>query len=838
MSPRRAEHIAPDATVSRFDTAIEWLLVALLAFMPLAFGAVEAWSEFVVVLLAAAVALCLAAKLVVRREERVVWTWAYVPLVLFLLVAALQLLPLPREAVRAVSPHTEAVKADLLGDLPDAQQRLDAMTLSFYPLATRHDLRLALVAAVVFVAVVNVVRRTDQVKRLLAAIAVIGGGVALLALAQDLFGNGKIYWVVPTVGGKDYSGTFICHSHYGQFMNLSIGAALGLLLLKLHESFSHGPVRLPDVVERLGDARCRPVWCLAAVIVLGAATLFVSLTRGGMVALLIAGGFTALVLASRRALQGRGWLMMVLALGAFTAVLYLGFDAVYDRLATLREMHAYKGRWQIVQDVASAWTRFPALGTGLGTHQVVYPMFDRATVPALAAHAENEYAQLAEETGIVGLALLLAFLAVVWHRYVHNVRHLRLPVRSAAFGLGFGLLAVMIHSLSDFGQHLPANFCLSAVSCGLLVGIARMGRLRAHRPRWWRPLTRLQPLRVAAALAVAAVAAWSLLGAHRARCAEARWRSALRIEHQLRENDWLGSNDQYAALIRHADDAVRCQPDNVHYRHWLAVYRWRSISRVTDPGTGNVVITPRTLEFTRRIVTDLHQARALCPTFGPTYCVVGQLEKFILERPQGADHIRTGYALAPHDPTACFVAGQLDAAEGRADESLAKLRRCVALNGRFFPEIAELYVRQVDRPDLAVQLASENTGRLLRVARLIQETGDNQPLASQAKAQAVQLLKARSQEPDAPAATLAAMARIWSQEGDREAAIQCYRKALALDYGQAAWRLALARLLADTGRVPEAIHQARVCLRLRPEMDAARKLIADLSLEPAALTEK
>jgi len=475
MERRPHDPTTPDGAPSQFDTVIEWLVIALLAFMPLAFGAVEAWSELVVIALTSAMAIVLALKLASQRETGLVWSWAYVPIALFVLVVVLQLVPLPAGLVRAISPGTAATKTKLLGDLPNAADGLRTMTLSFYPLATRHDLRLFLAAVVVFVVVLNVYRRPDQIKRLLAAIAILGGAIAILALAQALFGNGKIYWAVPTGNEKTYSGTFICHSHYGQFMNLAIGAALGLLLVKLHETFRHGPLTLPDVVERLRDPRLRPVWYLAGMTVLGAATIFVSLTRGGAVSLLIAGGFTALVLASRRALKGRGWIMMVLALGAFICVLYIGFDAVYDRLVTLQQRHAYQGRWQILDDLTVSFTRFPALGTGLGTHEVVYPMFDRSTSPALAAHAENEYAQLAEETGIVGLGLLLVFLGVVWHRYAHNVRHLRFPIRSAAFGLGFGLLAILLHSLSDFGQHLPAIHGLTAVSCALLIGLARMG---------------------------------------------------------------------------------------------------------------------------------------------------------------------------------------------------------------------------------------------------------------------------------------------------------------------------------------------------------------------------
>ena len=71
-----------------------------------------------------------------------------------------------------------------------------------------------------------------------------------------------------------------------------------------------------------------------------------------------------------------------------------------------------------------------------------------------------------------------------------------------------------------------------------------------------------------------------------------------------------------------------------------------------------------------------------------------------------------------------------------------------------------------------------------------------------------------------------------------EAAIEHYRLALALDYGQVNWRFSLARLLADSGSITEAIHQARICLRLRPGFRAAERLIEDLSVHPKALGQK
>jgi len=52
------------------------------------------------------------------------------------------------------------------------------------------------------------------------------------------------------------------------------------------------------------------------------------------------------------------------------------------------------------------------------------------------------------------------------------------------------------------------------------------------------------------------------------------------------------------------------------------------------------------------------------------------------------------------------------------------------------------------------------------------------------------------------------------------------------------WRLKLAELLAETKNFTEAIHQARICLRLRPQLNAARQLIATLSVMPEAIEQK
>jgi len=828
-----------DSPVSYFDKVIEWLLISLLAFMPLAFGAVEAWSEEVVVALAAAISLCFLLKLIIEKNERFIWSWAFVPVAIFIFIAIIQLIPLRAGLVTAISPNTAATKQELLGDLPNSSALLRFMTLSFYPNATKQNLRLVLSVAAVFFVVVNIYRRPDQIKRLLGAIAIIGGSIAVLALAQDLFGNGKIYWFISPGAGLARSGTFVNHSHYGQFMNLSIGAALGLIMVKLHEAFTKKKITPEIVLEYLSSPAAKVIWLLLAIIIIGVATVFVSLTRGGMVGMLLAAGFTTVVISTRRSLRGQSWIMVLLALAAFICVLYLGFDAVYDRLATLRDMRvAEAGRWQIVKDIALAWTRFPAFGTGLGTHEVVYTMFDRSTIRALAAHAENEYAQAAEETGLIGLAALVVFGIIVWVNYVRNAKSGSIPIRSAAYGLGFGLLAIMLHSFSDFGQHLPANAMLSGVSCALLLGLAKIGQKTNPDIKIDRVSQSSRVLRIIALVCMAGFWTWAILGANNARLAESHWKKALVLEQSLMGQDRQASDSEYVNLISNAATAADFQPDNIKYKHWLNVYRWGSISRITDPNTGAVIIPEQGMEFVHRIVDELHNARLLCPTYGATYCVVGQLEKSTLGNPNGAELIRKGYQLAPCDPTACYVAGLLDIEEQHIDASFGKFSRAIALDGRFLQSVINIYVNHASRPDLAVAIAGDNSGRLSYVANALADMEEHEDIAKKAQARVIELLKQKCSDPDAPASSLASLANVYRREKNNQAAIELYGRALKLDYGQVQWRFALAGLLRDTGKIPEAIHEARICLRLSPQFKAAERLIADLSVLPGVVIEK
>src|SRR4051812_24287286 len=102
--------------VDWLDAVAECVVTALLVFMPAAFGVVAPWSETVV----AAGAMTLAVLVAIKhlwRGPGAGGAWAYLPVVLFMLLVVAQLVPLPSTLVGTISPATLATRQRLLADL-------------------------------------------------------------------------------------------------------------------------------------------------------------------------------------------------------------------------------------------------------------------------------------------------------------------------------------------------------------------------------------------------------------------------------------------------------------------------------------------------------------------------------------------------------------------------------------------------------------------------------------------------------------------------------------------------------------------------------------------------
>ena len=124
MEPCKVAFENIEAAPSKFDAGIEWLVGGMLIFMPLLFGARNAWTEEVVIALSGCIVILFLLKLTVDRNQRIVWTWAYVLVGLFAVIAAVQLVALPASLISKISPHTVGLRTELLAGLPQAEELL------------------------------------------------------------------------------------------------------------------------------------------------------------------------------------------------------------------------------------------------------------------------------------------------------------------------------------------------------------------------------------------------------------------------------------------------------------------------------------------------------------------------------------------------------------------------------------------------------------------------------------------------------------------------------------------------------------------------------------------
>jgi tetratricopeptide (TPR) repeat protein len=465
-------------------------------------------------------------------------------------------------------------------------------------------------------------------------------------------------------------------------------------------------------------------------------------------------------------------------------------------------------------------------------------MFQNLNSTLLFTHAENEYAQVLEETGILGLVFLIIFGIIIFLTFIRNIRGGRGAIGSATYGLGFGIMAILVHSLSDFGQHVPANAFLTVIFCALLLAINRQGRQEKTMSKGSHGgLVRV--VRVVVLAAVCVVFGYALKQADGARRGEEYWKQALSIEKGLLENDWKGTKKQYDDLIAMTEAAVEAQPGNMKYRYCRNVYQWYSMSRAVDNEfrRGDISGDDEYLSRVRVIGDELNEIRAVCPTFGPAYSMAGQIEKFILNEDAGAEKIRKGFVLAPCDPVACFVAGRLDIVEGNVDDAAVKFQKAVEIDGSFFKEVVNIYVMELSRPMLAVESAGEDVSRLVYVTEVLEDML-YEDMAESARAKTQKLLEETCGNGDATPVELATLAEIYDKQDEQERAIEHYSRALGLQYSNVYWRLKLSKLLAETGRVDEAMKHARICLRIRPQFKAAAELLGELSVLPGPLSRE
>jgi tetratricopeptide (TPR) repeat protein len=820
------------------DYAIEWVLGALLLFTPAAFGSTEAWSQQIFFAGVALLAVLMTVKLMTDHQSKLVWTWAYVPIIAYLAVVALSLIPLPAGLLKVISPGTIEEKARLLADLPNVADLTATSTISFDVWSTERGLRIVTAMSVLFIATVNVFRTPQQIKRLLALIVGAGTAFTLLTLAQNLTaipGKPMIYWTFYWEAQPPHpnSGPFVGHAQLGQYLNLTLGATLALALVMVGETFAGEEIALSEVKDRLGEPKLRLVYLLVAVMAAMAVAVAWSVSRGAMIGLAVATVVaTVLILVKRGWRRGETPLLVGIVGGA---AIVLGAVVWFVFLPELEKRPGHYGisggaRLEILKQVPRMVAKWPVMGTGLESFEWVYPDFqdNQVTGPGVSDHAENDYAQTLTDTGIVGGIITVAFLVIIGANWLKAFRG-TMPIHLASIGIAFSLVAVMVHSAADFAQRTPAVGMLSALLCGATLSLAGITPRRASNHAT--PQFASSPLpRLAVGVAMVAALGWALWSNHAVRMGEANyWVSDPTYTGGLDPNN--PEDDQaleafFKERIDGCELALRYDPKALYYIHYLNEFRWRKLSRKRDPKTHQIIWPDGADEQARQIVNELSQARSLCPTFGPLYILQGKVLWERLDKAAGVRLLQRGHDLKPIDPLVHFYFAEIAAAEGNWEEAVRWSASCFRQDRGYMQMLADLLVTRHRQPSLAIDVFEQDLHALYDLARMIPPAEE----ALQRRIRAaliVQLTRETERYPDEGKGYVH-LADQLQADGQKEAAVEALGKAIKIEYANIEWRMRRARLLADLGRPQEAISDVELVLGMKPQMDEAKTLLDSL----------
>ncbi len=435
LTASTADTVVQTPGASTLDRTIFYGVFGLLLFGPLAFGAVEAWSIFVLEAGASLLLLLWTMRQAISGELSVIGNPLFAPMLVFALLIALQL------ATGRTAYRHETASAGLL----------------------------YCVYGILCFLVVQVLRRTPQIQAATVMFTVYGFLLATFALVQSLSSTSKLYWLrTPRSGGWIY-GPYVNHNHYAGLMEML------------------APVPLVFALTR----RARGPWKIFAGLAaaLMAATIFLSGSRGGMLALV-----AQIALLSAVAIwQQKGRRKVAATLAVFLVIgvgllAWLGGGELSQRLASIhsetRTELSGGTRLDIDRDALKMFARRPVSGWGLGVFPDIYPQFRSFPTNFFINEAHNDYLQVLVEMGGLGFATMLWF---VWTVYRKGAKKLANWVEetngAVALAALLGVTGILVHSFVDFNLQVPANAALFYVLCALAAMEPRFGTPRRKAKR-------------------------------------------------------------------------------------------------------------------------------------------------------------------------------------------------------------------------------------------------------------------------------------------------------------------------------------------------------------------
>ena len=365
----------------------------------------------------------------------------------FVAVVILQLVPLPLGLWSDLGPRQIVARGlELLG------QRTAMEPLSLTPSASLNSILGIIPPLALYCAMV----RLKAYRTRLLAIALLAGAIAGVALGalQVASSNPELspwYLYEDTNLGKAV-GFFANADHMASLLLMTLPFIAAMVAAARHSSVQNYSAAVALAVA-------------AAMVVLVGLALNGSLAGYGLALPVIAA--SALIVIPRRS-PIRLWIVAVAGLLVIGSVVGLELTPIGSGRIGAHATSAVQSRGQILSTTLEAIEDFLPFGSGLGSFQSVYPLYEKPeqVTPVYVVHAHNDYAEAALELGAAGIVLICLFL-IWWALAAWRVWR-SAEARPFARAASIASAAVLVHSLADFPLRTVAIAASFAMCLALL----------------------------------------------------------------------------------------------------------------------------------------------------------------------------------------------------------------------------------------------------------------------------------------------------------------------------------------------------------------------------------
>ncbi len=537
--------------------SLPWsLFLSTLIFAPLAFASVETWS---ITVMEIGVSLAILCHFVLTRYHKQPFykVPGMLPLLLLLLYMLVQLIPLPPGLVKIIAPAVHQAYAPILELQTDTQW----IPLTVNQKASLLEFLRISAYSLFYILTVQLLSKSEALSKTIRIIAWLAAGLAFLAIIQKFTSPQEIYWFRSTPQNATALGPWINRNHYAGFMELVFPLVFALFF-HYRPPFSYQQSFRKRLVALFNSPSSNVHFFLWFAVILILSSVFISLSRGGILAIILGFFFFLLLLAHKESNSGKSFKLLLIA-AVLLAVTWFGWDPILARFnKTFTEAGMLTdGRMLIFKDCAPFIKDFLFTGSGFGTFIHAFPQYNTMPSTAIYDHAHNDYIELLTDGGLIGFTLAACFVLTIFRHGLQKLSTRREPYSILLIIGGLtALFSFLIHSFSDFNMHIGANGLYFFFLCGVLVSA---GNTRLHyrtRPSLLQPASSKSTLLYLAAIPLLLITIGVQGGIMQA-TNQYKQASRVYLNPQL-------SEAKLHRLVKKADKAIRLDPLEGHYLYY------------------------------------------------------------------------------------------------------------------------------------------------------------------------------------------------------------------------------------------------------------------------------